>query len=87
MISYLLFTTGLPSAGTTKTDQYCNADDESDNAVDGDLYGTCSKVKSAVDPWWSVKLDGKYSITQVVIQNRDDFGGKLHNFFLNAVSF
>ena len=70
--------TGRTTIGTLATSQSCGPRDESAKAEDGELYQSCScaRINRQVNPWWSVRLKGMYTVTDVYINNRDDHGGK-----------
>ena len=49
---------------------------DSDNAVDGVFYDTCSHTRNAKKTWWSVDLTDWFSISRVVIQSNVDCCGQ-----------
>ena len=49
---------------------------DSDNAVDGIFYETCSHTSNGKKTWWTVDLGDLYNVTGVVIQSNTDCCGR-----------
>uniref|UniRef100_K7F5G6 Fucolectin tachylectin-4 pentraxin-1 domain-containing protein n=3 Tax=Pelodiscus sinensis TaxID=13735 RepID=K7F5G6_PELSI len=50
---------------------------EPGRAVDGNRdgkfeLGSCSQTKNDLEPWWSVDLGRRYSVSMVIVKNRED---------------
>ncbi|KAH1178477.1 hypothetical protein KIL84_012179 [Mauremys mutica] len=59
---------GLEKAGPGKA-----VDGKCDGILD---HGSCSHTQGESDPWWNVDLGSRYSVSTVIVKNREDCCGE-----------
>ena len=74
--NYILLFQGIDVVKIDSAEQSCQSkrQAESDKAIDGKFSALCecSKITSTQNPKWKAKLNGRHSVSTVVIVNRPD---------------